>query len=247
MLDALKLSPEVELESDKDVLGGGGPLTTDIYALTCEYMYLEQTQSGAVMAMGSFKEADTGRSIRFSECIMSKKSGTLKATYTDKKTKKERPLPGYTKVLNLAKVIGLQISDLSGLSCEAKTLKIFDMKERKEVPQEKNVLMDFLGAELKAGIYLVRESKMEESAPGKWDQPTGEEFAKNDIVKWFNKDGLTLEEMTNGVGDEPFADQWVKAHKGKERDNRVKGATPQKGAPVLGGQAPAGGGSLNFD
>lgn len=247
MLDALKLSPEVELEDDKDVLGGGGPLKTDIYGLTCEYMYLEQTKSGAVMAVGSFKEDDSGRSIRFSECVMSKKSGTLKATYTDKKTKKERPLPGYTKVLHLAKVIGLGVADLSGLACEAKVLKLFDFKERKEVPQEKNVLTDFLGAKLKAGIYLVRESKMEESEPGKWDQPTGEEFSKNDIVKWFNEDGLTIEEMEKGVGDVPFADQWREAHAGKERDNRVKDAAPKSGAPQLGGNAPAGGGSLNFD
>jgi hypothetical protein len=245
MLDALKLSPEVTIEEDKDVLGGGGPLSTDIYDMVCEYMYLDQTKSGAVMAYGNFKEVNTGRNVRFSECVMSKKSGTLKATYTDKKSGKEKPLPGYSKVFHLAQIVGLDIQDLSGLACEKRALKLWDKELRKETDQEKNVLVDLLGKPLKVAVYKVLETKMEDDGTGSWDIPTSEEFAKNDLVKWFNTDGLTLEEVANGTGDELFADQWLKAHKGKERDNRVKGA-PTAGAPKLGGNVPAAGG-LSFD
>lgn len=245
MLDALKLSPEVKIEADKDVLGGGGPLSTDIYGMTCEYLYLDQTKSGAVMCYGNFKENNTGRNIRFSECVMSKKSGTLKATYTDKKTGDEKPLPGYSKVFHLAQVLGLNVTDLSGLACEAKFLNLWDREQRKEVPQEKNVLTDFTGRQLQAAVYKVLETKMEDDGSGTWNVPTSEEFAKNDLVKWFSNDGLTAEELTNGVGDVPFKDEWLKAHKGKERDNRVKGA-PTVGAPTLGGNTPAGGG-IKFD
>lgn len=245
MLDALKLSPEVTIEDDKDVIGGGGPLSTDIYGMVCEYMYLDQTASGAVMAYGNFKEKETGRNIRFSECVMSKKSGTLKATYTDKKSGKEKPLPGYSKVFHLAQVLGLKITDLSGLACEKKFLNLWDREAKKEVPQEKNVLVDLTGKELQVAVYKVLETKMEDDGSGSWNIPTSEEFVKNDLVKWFSPDGLTVEEMTNGVGDKPFREQWLEAHKGKERDNRVKGA-PKAGAPTLGGNVPAAGG-LNFD
>lgn len=259
-LDILKLDAGVEVEADTDTLGGGGVQSTDVYALTCEYMYLDQTQSGALMAMGSFK-TEAGVSIRFSECIMSKKSGTLKATYTDKRSNKEVPLPGYSKVLHLAQAMGLDVQDLSGLTAEKKILKLYDFEQKKELPQEKNVITDFTGKRIQAAIYEVVETKMAKDGEGNYTVPTSEERKLNTFDKWFTAEGRTIEEVNaekqiaeltaagqtvppklQAIADGSFREVWLEAHFGKVRDKRKKDA-PKAGAPGK----PAGGAKLSFD
>lgn len=239
-LDMLKLNPEVDVEDDRDTLGGNAPLPTNIYDAVCEHMYLDQTASGAVMAYGNFLV--NGKGIRFSECIMSKKSGTLKATYTDKKSGKEKPLPGYSKVVHLAQAIGLKITDLSALTAEPKLLKLWDNEKKAETPQEKNVITDFSGAKLQIALYHVIETKMAKDGQGKYTVPTAEERTFNEIVKWFNEDGQTIDEMK---GNKPadFREKWIETYADKVKDKRVKGA-PKAGAPAAGGtEAP----KLKFD
>lgn len=228
-LDMLKLNDNVKVEDDKDTLGGNAPLATDVYPMTCEYMYIDQTQSGALMVYGSFK-TDEDKSVRFSECIMSKKSGTLKATYTDKRSNKELPLPGYSKVVHLAKAMGLDISDLSGLEADKRILKLYDFEEMKELPKEKNVLVDLCGKRVQVAIYNQVETKMAKDDEGKYTVPTSEERTLNTFEKWFTTEGHTIEEVKAG-GEPEFRDIWLEAHKGKVRDKRVKGAA-QSGAPV---------------
>lgn len=230
MLDILKLDAGVTVEADKDTLGGNGPLATDVYAATCEYMYIDQTQSGALMAYGSFK-TEEGRSVRFSECIMSKKSGTLKATYTDKRSGKETPLPGYSKVLHLAQALGLDVSDLSALEADKRILKLYDFELSKEVPQEKNVITSFTGKPLQMAIYNQVETKMAKDADGKYTVPTSEERTLNTFDKWFTAEGLTIEEAKAG-GEAEFKEAWLEAHKGKVRDKRKKDAPKSGVAPV---------------
>jgi hypothetical protein len=236
MLDILKLNADVEVEQDKDSLGGSGPLPTDVYAAICEYMYLDQTASGALMAYGSFKAVDADRSVRFSECIMSKKSGTLKATYTDKRTGKEKPLPGYTKVLHLAQALGMDIQDLSGLEAEQKILKLWDYEQSKELPQEKNVITSFTGKPLQMAVMEVVETKMAKDAEGKYTVPTAEERSLNEIVKWFDANGVT------NSGDKDFKEAWLLKNKGNVKDKRAKNA-PKAGAPAAATSAP----QLKFD
>lgn len=230
-LDMLKLNPEVDVEEDRDTLGGGAPLSTNIYAAVCEHMYLDQTASGAVMAYGNFLV--DGKSVRFSECIMSKKSGTLKATYTDRQSGKEKPLPGYSKVVHLAQAIGLNITDLSALTAEPKLLKLWDNEKKAETPQEKNVITDFSGAKLQIALYHVIETKMAKDGQGNYTVPTAEERSFNEIVKWFNEDGQTIDEMKGNKPAE-FREKWIETHADKVKDKRAKGA-PKAGAPAAGG------------
>lgn len=250
-LDILKLGAGVEVEADKDVIGGGSAvLASGVYPIQCEYLYLDQTKSGALMAYGSFKP-EGGRSIRFSECVMSKKSGAAKVTYTDKKTGKEVPLPGYSKLLHLFHACDIDIADLSEMEVEKKTLKLWDYEAKKELPVEKNVLVQMTGQHLQAGIRKVLETKMAQDANGDWNVPTAEEKTFNDIFKWFNKDGFTVQEVKEQAAEPAFKNQWEEAYKDKDLDRRVKNA-PKAGAPKLGGQAPQGAGQtapagLSFD
>lgn len=229
-LDMLKLAPGVKVGKDKDTLGGNGPQATDIYAATCEHLYIDQTDSGAVMVYGSFKLND-GPSVRFSECIMSKKSGTLKPTYTDKRSGKEEPLPGYSKVLHLAHAIGLKVADLSELVAEKKILKLYDFDAGKELPQEKNVLTAFKDKALQIALYNQVETKMAKDAEGKYTVPTSEERTLNTFEKWFTAEGLTIEEAAEGE-EATFRDIWLEAHKGKVRDKRKKDAPKAGAAPA---------------
>ncbi|AUR97294.1 hypothetical protein NVP1238A_45 [Vibrio phage 1.238.A._10N.261.52.F10] len=244
MIDILKMDAGVELEKDTDVLSTGGPLTTNVYPLTAKYMYLDKTEKGALMAYGEF-ETETGRSVRFSECLGSKKSGTFKTTYTDKRSGKEKPLPGYTKLLHLAHAMGIQVKDLSGLTAEPKILKLYDYDAKKELPQEKKVITDFTGKAIQAAIYNQVETKMAKDGNGNYTVPTAEERTLNTFEKWFTADGRTIEEVASG-DEASFKELWLTAHKDKVRDKRAKNA-PKAGAPIAGGAATSPAPTLKFD
>lgn len=234
-LDVLKVSGNEVLEQERDVIGGNTPLATDVYGFTCEYLYIDQTDSGALMVYGSFKEDVSGKSIRYSECVMSKKSGTLKKTYTDRNGD-EKLLVGYTRTLALIHSMGIDAKDLSEIDVEPRTLKLYDKDAKGETDQEKNTFIDAMGAKVQAAVYNVVETKMDKDEDGKYTVPTSEERAYNEFIKFFHADGRTNLEVTNN--EEPaFRDEWVEAHKGKLRDKRSKdapkaGAPKAKGAPV---------------
>ncbi|WAI96141.1 SSB protein [Vibrio phage vB_VhaP_PG11] len=247
MIAELALGEGVKVEEDKDVLGGGNAvLPSGVYPLVCDYVYLEQTAKGALMAYGSFTP-EGGRSIRFSECIMSKKSGKLKPTYTCKKEGIEKPLPGYSKVLHLFKACGIEIADLSGAEVEKKILKLYSHEHKKELNQEKQVLVQLTGAALQGGVRRILETKMNKNeTTGEYDINSGEDKKPyNEIFKWFNVDGQTIEEAAEGKPAK-FKEDWVEMYGNKDLDRRKK-SDVATGTPALGGQAPQAGGGLVFD
>ncbi len=229
MLDILKVADGVEIEEEKDSLGGGGAWDTGVYPLTCEYMYVDKTTSGALMVFGSFKDESSKRTIRFSECVMSKASGTLKSTYTDKKTNEEKLLPGYTKVLSLAHILGLSVKDLSTLDCEERTLKLYDFDAKEEVPQEKMVFTDFVGGKLQAAIYRKTTTVKKKDDAGKYSISTAETRDENEFTKFFDESGYTLKELKDSTPAK-FKDEWATAHTGKIKDARDKNAPKGDGA-----------------
>ena len=93
---------------------------------------------------------------------MSKKSGKLKATYT--KDGKELPLPGYTKILNIFHVaVDANIPDLGSVESEPKILKLYDFKERKEVPKEVPCLVQLHGAKVQLALFKEIHTKSKQS------------------------------------------------------------------------------------
>lgn len=234
MLDILKLDSDVTQEVEKDTLGGGGALDTDLYGLTLKTAYYDYAKSKA-MSLNLMMETSSGRRLKITEYITSGETKGCKPYY--EKDGKKFPLPGYSKMNTLCLLVtGKPIVQLAA---EDKILKLYDFTERKEINQTKKVIVDLTGVEIKAGVFKIIEDK--KTKVGDEYVATGETREINEIGKFFNTEGKTLEEVTEGK-EATFAAEWSTAHKGKTKDKSTKspGGTAA-GAPQLGnvGNTPA--------
>ena len=226
MLDILKLGDDVTQEVEKDTLGGGGALASDLYEFTVKVAYFDSAKSKA-MSVNLLLETSNGRRLNVTEYITSGEAKGCKPYY--EKDGQKFPLPGYAKMNTLCQLVtGKPINELSA---EDKILKLYDFAERKETNQSKKVITELSGATIKAGVLKIIEDK--KSKVGTDYVPTGETREINEVSKFFNEDGKTIEEVTSGK-EALFAEEWVKAHQGKTKDKSTKVAA-QAGAPVLGG------------
>jgi hypothetical protein len=234
MLDILKLDDDVTQEVEKDTLGGGGALATDLYAFTIKAAYFDSAKSKA-MSVNLKLETAEGRRLNITEYITSGELKGCKPYY--EKDGKKFPLPGYAKMNTLCLLAtGKPINELTA---EDKILKLYDFEARQETNQTKKVIVELTGVQIKAGVFKILEDK--KTKVGDDYVPTGETREINEIGKFFNEEGKTLEESTKGA-EAAFAVEWVKAHQGKTKDKSTKvaaGATA--GAPQLGavGTTPA--------
>lgn len=103
------LLKEIETEN---VSSGYTPIESGAYIVNIEQAYLRQTDSGAVMFELETATEDN-RKISWSTCIVSGDEKGNKSTYTDKKTKKERPLPGLAQVSHLFEACKLDMDAVS--------------------------------------------------------------------------------------------------------------------------------------
>jgi hypothetical protein len=241
MLDILKLDADVTQEVEKDTLGGGGVLPTDIHDFTIKAAYLDAAKSKAV-SLNLILESSTGRKLNVQEYITSGEAKGCKPYY--EKDGKKFPLPGYSKMNTLCQLVTGNTIDK--LNAEDKILKLYDYDAKGETNQTKKVITDLSGAKIQAGVFKIIENKRKNMAgPGeKADyQPTEETREINEVDKFFNEEGKTLEEVINNK-DASFAEEWLKAHQGKTKDKttKVAGGTTA-GAPALGGATTA---PLNF-
>lgn len=234
MLDILKLDDDVTQEVEKDTLGGGGALDTDLYAFTIKAAYFDFAKSKA-MSVNLKLETSEGRRLNVTEYITSGESKGCKPYY--EKDGKKFPLPGYSKMSTLCQLVtGKPINELNA---EEKILKLYDFDSRQETNQTKKCIVELQGAQIKAGVFKIIEDK--KTKQGDSYVPTGETREINEVGKFFNEDGKTIEEVTSGK-DASFAEEWVKAHQGKTKDKSTKvAAGTVAGAPQLGsiGATPA--------
>ncbi len=218
---SLKLEAGVVVEDEKDSIGGGfNVFETNIYPVTLKAAYIDVTKSGAVMANAILITED-GREHIESECIMSKKTGKLKATYIDKKTNKPMPLPGYAKFLTLFRTIGgnPKLLDLD-MDMGEVVLELYDYDAKAKTKQKKHIFADFINIKMQVALQKVIEDKRKnvaaEGEPKDY-QPTGETRETNEVKKWFNEDGLTLQEIKD-ESEPTFCEEWLEAYEGKVRD-----------------------------
>lgn len=235
MLDILKLDADVTQEVEKDSLGGGGVMTTDIYGFTIKAAYFDFSK-GKAMSVNLKLESDTGRKLNVQEYITSGEAKGCKPYY--EKDGKKFPLPGYSKMNTLCQLAtGKPINELTA---EEKILKLYDFDAKAETNQTKKVIVELTGAKIQAGVFKIIENKRKNMA-GQGEkpdyQPTEETREINEVDKFFNEDGKTIEEIVSKK-DANFAEEWLKAHQGKTKDKTVKvagGATA--GAPMGAGTA----------
>lgn len=210
------LETKANVEGEKDVLGGGGVLDTNVYPMKVKVAYFTSAASGAV-AINLQGDVD-GKEVRQQFWVLSGNDKGNKNTYT--KDGKEYYLPSFLTANSLALLtIG---KELSQLDVEKKVIKLYDFEAKEERPTEVDVLVELTGQMIQAGIQKQTVDKNEKGDDGKY-YPTGETREINEVVKFFRyDDGLTVPEIEKGVTEAKFKDDWVTKWAGKVI-NKAKG------------------------
>jgi hypothetical protein len=241
MLDKFKVEAGVEVEADRDVLGGGGVLETNVYPLTIEVAYIEETAKGATMFKMKLTTED-GRKVDYSNCIVSGKAKGQKSYYICKRTGAKKVMPGMADVNVLCEIInGKQFYQQDG---DMKMIKLYDFEKKQDVAIEKLVLTEFKGTKVQAAIYKQIEDKMGKDDNGNYTIPNGTRET-NEFKKWFSEDGRTITEL-NDSKPSKFLEEWRNTNEGKVKNNAKNVAAAPKataGAPALGQATP----TLSFD
>lgn len=210
------LETKANVEGEKDVLGGGGVLDTNVYPMKVKVAYFTSAASGAV-AINLQGDVD-GKEVRQQFWVLSGNDKGNKNTYT--KDGKEYYLPSFLTASSLALLtVG---KELSQLDVEKKVIKLYDFEAKEERPTEVDVLVELTGQMIQAGIQKQTVDKNEKGDDGKY-YPTGETREINEVVKFFRyDDGLTVPEIEKGVTEAKFKDDWVAKWAGKVI-NKAKG------------------------
>ena len=215
-LEKLKTSADVVGETNT-LGGGGGPLESGAYDMTIETAYFDTSTGGATSLNLVFKSSQ-GQTLRQTIYVT---SGTAKGgsnKYVDKRTGKKTFLPGF----NTANSICLLATgeEISAQEIETKTLKIMDWKERKEMPQQKSVVMTLLGKDITLGVKKVIENKREQDSSGTWvPAKSGETRTINEIDKVFrSSDRMTTPEILDEATEATFYESWTAKNTGVNRD-----------------------------
>lgn len=228
LFDGMK-NTDVKVEEAKDVLGGGGPLDTDVYDFTIKLAYVDYSKGGA-MSVNFDLETAEGRKLRSQQWVTSGDAKGNKNYYVDRNGKNQH-LPGYTLVNDI--VLLTVDSRLEDLDPEEKVISLYDFQAGKEVPQKKNILTELLGQKVTLAVEKQVVDKNVQDASGAY-VPSGETREVNEVVKAFHSEyGVTVGEAKMGLTEADFRDRWAEKNRGNVR-NRSKGAADgaQAGAPA---------------
>jgi len=222
------------LEEQQDRMGGGGfILETGIYPATVKYAYAEQSRSSKSMGIVcSFEiEKPDGSTQEYRETFWVKNRNGDNS-YEDKREKgKFHPIPGMAMadaLCFLTTGMGLKEQEF-----EPRTWNIYNFDEKKEMPTEKDTMVDVVGKQI--GLAIVKElhNGQEKDSEGKYADVAGKDREKNSIEKMFDPEtGRTLTETREGIEEAVYIPRWAEKNTGKEaRDRRsIKTSGPAAGA-----------------
>lgn len=204
---ALQLGSNVESQNEDVIVGGGFTLPTGLYPMVVENAYLDKSSGGAMNINLWLKRKTGGNQVyRHTIFITSGDAKGNKPTYV--KDGKEYPLPGYSLVNQISRI--LADIPLSQIEPETKLVKLYDFDAKKEVPREVPVVTQFVGKELLVGMHLKRENKRAQVG-GQWvDTNEAREF--NEISKVFYPDGFTVTEKDAEATEAAFVKKWAAAN-----------------------------------
>ena len=223
-MDIFNIAADVTVTEEKDVLGGFQPFEQDIYPFVIKAAYLDKSSGGAHCIVLLMETPDE-RKYTHTEYITNKSGQNF---YIDKKTGKKMILPGMAAMNNLS--MHACGKDISAAEKAEKVVKIFDRKEKKEVPQKRVHITEWQGKVVHAAMLKVIETKMAKDENGAYTIPTAETRVVNQIDRWFDSNLLTTAEKKLEEPKAEFYQKWLDKNKGGERDKTVKGA-PQAGTP----------------
>jgi len=158
--------------------------------------------------------------------------------YLDKEGKKNY-LPGFLQINALCEMVTGK--SVNALDTEEKVIKKFDYESKSEVPTKVDMIMDLVGAVVNAGVVRQTVSKKVKTDAGY--VATAETRDENEIIKFFNEDGLSHTELQakTAVSDAQVMAKWAEKYAGKTLDKteKVAGNAPKAGAPAAAGQSAA--------
>lgn len=235
LFDKLK-NTDVKVEDAKDVLGGGGPLDTDVYDATIKLAYVDYSRGGAMSVNFDFETSD-GRKLRSQQWVTSGDAKGNKNYYVDRNGKNQH-LPGYTLVNDVCMLTVEQA--LEDCDPEEKTISLYDFAAGKEMPQIKMVLTELLGQKVSLAVEKQIVDKNIQNDAGDW-VPGGETREQNEVVKAFHEEyGVTVGEAKMGLKEADFRDRWADKNRGNVRNKSKVGKDGAKsGAPAAAAAKPA--------
>ena len=228
-----KFSMHDDIELKETSLGGGSFLwDTNVYKCIVDMAYFDQSAGGAHSLNLTLLNSD-GKQLKHRLWFTNKKE---EVHYLNTRTGEKAYLPGYVSANNLALIItGEDINELFDKS-EKKMVNVYDFKDKKEKPTEKDVATSLLGKQVKAAIQLQTVNKMAQGDNGKWVN-TEETKDENDIKEFYFEDSdLTVVEKSKGATEALMMPKWIKRNEGK-KINRVK---PVDGTTTTSTTKPAG-------
>ena len=202
------------VEKDADyVVGASKTLSTAIYPATLINLFVRNAPSGATGIVTQWK-LDDGQ--EYTETVyITTRAG--KPTYVDKRSGKDKFLPGYQMVDDICLLLG--DTPLNQTFFENKIVKIYDYTTQKDVPTEVPVATKLLGNKANLCIVNVKKNKQVKDAEGNYVS-TADEYSTNELEKVLSSERKTANEV-RANGDAAFANTWDSVHTGTVRDKRT--------------------------
>lgn len=228
------LTTAEDIKPVTDSVGSSGPLDSGIYAGVVSMAYLEQSKGGALAVVLTIK-TDEGREIRNQKLwVQSRASKGNKNFYMDKDGKKNY-LPGFVTANSLALLAAAK--ELSALTPEEKTIKIYNFEAKADVPTKVQVLVELLDQAVHVGVVRQTVDKNAQNASGDY-VPSGETRDENEIDKFFRaRDRLTTAEVLAGATEAAFYDTWSAKNTGVTKNRATGTRHPSLGSTAGGGTA----------
>ena len=238
-LDFLQVEQDVEQQEEKDMVGGFQVFDAAIYPFTIKTAYFDKSAGGANSVNILLEDEESGRKYTHTEYITNRAGNNF---YIDKKDKKTKHvMPGFSKMSALSELLTGAI--LGAAVVEEKIHEIRNFETKTNVPTPKQTLTEWKGLKVHVGMLKILENKsVKTEIDGKVKYvPTPEVREVNEVDKWFNAEGKTLQEVKHQT-EALFVTEWNKANKGKVRDKSDKALVATAGAPLGASTQP-----LDFD
>lgn len=203
---------------------GGFILESDVYEMKIKDAYTIMSKHGAIGIRLILGYGDNFDEEYREDVYISNKDKQF--TYLDKKTNKEKPLPGYSLINDICGVtVDANLATVSENTVE-QMKKVYNFESKSEVNESHDTLVDLIDQILLVGITKAEETKKEFGSDGKL-YATDKTRMVNHIHTVFTSDTKnTLYELDHAEGDEaPEAkayEAFIKVYQGKTLDKTDK-------------------------
>lgn len=229
------LTTSNDIAAEKDSVGGGFVLDSNVYNFTIKLAYLQKAASDALSLVVHLTTEDN-KDVRQQFWMTSGKEKGCKNYFVDKKGEKQY-LPGFNMANSLCLLtVGKEISQME---TETKVVNLYSSEAKAEVPTNVEMLTELLGKQVLGGLIKQVVDKTAKDAAGNY-QPTGETREENELDKLFReRDGKTTAEILAQAPEAVFIETWKKKWVGQVKYKSTKTAGTA-GAPKAAGAAATG-------